>query len=58
MSTDIAIKRLGIKKSQKNVLLRVILRDLTSSIESKKANEIYNEIYEKIHQGSSGYLIS
>lgn len=54
----IAVERLGIDVNQKNVLLRVILRDLTNSIESQKANDIYTQIYKNIHQGTSGYLIS
>lgn len=53
----IAIQRLGMNESQKNVLLRVILRDLIISIPRAKANEAYNEIYEIVHCGESGYLI-
>jgi phenylalanyl-tRNA synthetase alpha chain len=54
---EIAIKRLGIKTGQKNVLLRIVLRDLAKTLESEKANNIYNEIYQKIHKGTAGYWI-
>lgn len=54
----IAIERLGINQNQKNLLIRIILRDLEKTLTNTQANLIYNKIYEKIHQGSLGYLIS
>ena len=54
---EIAKERLGILKGQKNVLLRIILRDLAKTLESHEANNIYTQIYEKIHQGNAGYKI-
>ena len=54
---EIAKERLGIMKGQKNVLLRIILRDLAKTLESHEANNIYTQIYEKIHKGSAGYKI-
>lgn len=54
---DIAKERLGIKPEQKNILLRIILRDLVSSIESETANKIYSIIYNNIHKGSTGYYL-
>lgn len=55
---DIAKERLGIKEMQKNVLLRIILRDLVSSISSEDANLVYSKIYEEIHAGEAGYKIT
>ena len=54
---EIAKERLGIIKGQKNVLLRIVLRDLAKTLESHEANNIYTQIYEKIHKGSAGYKI-
>ena len=53
----IAKERLGILEGQKNMLLRITLRDLVKTLESEHANKIYTEIYTKIHQGSKGYFI-
>lgn len=54
---DIAIERLGMINSQKNVLLRVTLRDLNRTLLNEEANNIYSEIYSIIHKGKNGYLI-
>lgn len=54
---EVAIERLGIQKGQKNILLRIILRDLGKTLESQEANDIYTQIYQKIHKGSAGYWI-
>ena len=43
--------------SQKNILIRIILRDLEKTLTNKQANLIYTEIYEKIHKGSLGYKV-
>lgn len=53
----VAIERLGMIKGQKNVLLRIVLRDLVKTLESSEANNIYTTIYKNIHQGSKGYYI-
>lgn len=53
----VARERLGIKKGQKNMLIRIILRNLTQTISSEKANNLYTTIYEMNHQGSGGYKI-
>ena len=42
---------------EKNVLLKITIRDLNKTLLSKEANEIYSEIYQIIHQGNNGYLI-
>lgn len=54
---DIAIERLGINNSQKNVLLQIVLRDLNKTLLHNEANIIYTEIYSKIHSGTQGYSI-
>lgn len=54
---EVAKKRLGIQKGQKNVLLRIVLRDLEKTLKSQQTNQIYNQIYKKIHQGNAGYWI-
>lgn len=54
---QIAIERLGMNSSQKNILIRIILRDLEKTLTNKQANLIYTEIYEKIHKGSLGYKV-
>lgn len=55
---NIAKERLGINMKQKNVLLRIVLRDLVTSISSVDANAIYSKIYEEIHEGETGYKIT
>ena len=54
----IAIERLGILPNQKNILLRIVLRDLEKTLTHEEANDMYNIIYTKIHQGKNGYLIN
>ena len=54
---NVAIERLGMNSSQKNVLLKITIRDLNKTLLSKEAHEIYSEIYQIIHQGNNGYLI-
>lgn len=55
---QVAIDRLGLEDNQKNMLIRIVLRDLTKSLTSEEANDIYTIIYEKIHKGSNGYKIT
>jgi len=47
-----AAARLGAKPGQKNVLLRVILRDLTRTLSDDEANRARDTIYATIHQGT------
>ncbi len=53
---DIAREKLGIKKGQKNILVRITLRDLNRTLTKKEANEIYQKIYGKVNYGKAGYL--
>lgn len=49
-------ERLGINKSQKNVLVRITLRHLERSISNGEANDLYKHIYAKVNKGTGGYL--
>ena len=44
--------RLGISASQKNVLLRVVIRDLERTLTHAEANELRNAIYAGLHEGT------
>lgn len=46
-----AVKRLGIVPGQKNVLVRVVLRDLERTLTSQEGNELRDIIYAAIHSG-------
>jgi phenylalanyl-tRNA synthetase alpha chain len=45
--------RMGLRPGQKNVLLRVVLRDLTRTLTSAEANAVRDRIYAALHDGSS-----
>jgi phenylalanyl-tRNA synthetase alpha chain len=47
-----AIGRLGAKPGQKNLLLRVVLRDLEKTLTSEAANSLRDRIYGALHQGT------
>ena len=53
--SDVARAKLGINPSQKNVLVRITLRNLNKTLTKEEANEIYKKIYEKVNKGASGY---
>jgi phenylalanyl-tRNA synthetase alpha chain len=53
---EIAKLKLGIKPNQKNVLVRITLRDLNRSITNQEANQIYKDIYQEVNEGEDGYL--
>jgi phenylalanyl-tRNA synthetase alpha chain len=46
-----ARERLGITPGQKNVLLRIVIRDLERTLESAEANQLRDEIYAALHEG-------
>ena len=54
----VAIDRLGILSNQKNMLIRIIIRDIAHTLSSEEANRIYEEIYQVIHEGLKGYKIT
>jgi phenylalanyl-tRNA synthetase alpha chain len=47
-----ARRRLGISPGQKNVLLRIVLRDLERTLTSAEANQLRDAIYSVLHRGS------
>ena len=48
---EAARARLGIRPGQKNVLLRVVLRDLDRTLTAEEANVLRDEIYAALHEG-------
>lgn len=52
-----AVKRLGIREGQQNVLVNINLRHPDRTLTKKEINALYREAYPKIHQGSEpGYI--
>jgi phenylalanyl-tRNA synthetase alpha chain len=47
----VARTRLRLNPDQKNVLLRVVLRDLTRTLTHREANELRDAIYAAVHEG-------
>lgn len=48
-----ARERLGIRAGQKNVLLRVILRDLDRTLTAAEANRLRDRVHAALHQGDA-----
>jgi phenylalanyl-tRNA synthetase alpha chain len=44
---------MGLAPGQKNVLVRVVLRDLTRTLSTSEANAIRDRIYAGLHEGSA-----
>jgi phenylalanyl-tRNA synthetase alpha chain len=47
-----AVRRLGARPGQKNLLLRVVLRDMDTTLTSEDANRLRDRIYRALHQGT------
>jgi phenylalanyl-tRNA synthetase alpha chain len=47
-----AIGRLGAKPGQKNLLVRVVLRDLEQTLTNQTGNALRDRIYQALHQGT------
>jgi len=47
-----AQRRLGIASHQKNVVLRLVIRDLERTLTSHEANELRDIVYDVLHEGS------
>lgn len=47
-----ARRRLGMAAGQKNVLLRVVLRELSRTLTAEEANELRDEVYAALHRGT------
>ncbi|SNT29458.1 phenylalanyl-tRNA synthetase alpha chain [Asanoa hainanensis] len=50
---DSARARMGLRQGQKNVLLRLVLRDLTRTLSTVEANTIRDRVYEALHEGTA-----
>ncbi|MBP7862696.1 hypothetical protein KA183_13510 [bacterium] len=50
--------RMGMKERQKNILLRLVIRDPVLTLNSKQANEIRDIVYCALHQGDRKELAS
>ena len=48
-----AVGRLGIRKGQKNALVRVVLRDLRRALTDEEANALRDEVYAALHEGAA-----
>jgi phenylalanyl-tRNA synthetase alpha chain len=48
-----AVDRMGIAPSQKNVLVRVLLRHLERTLTDTEANTLHDRIYAALHRGSA-----
>jgi phenylalanyl-tRNA synthetase alpha chain len=49
---EAARERLGIREDQKNLLVRVVLRDLDRTLTHDEANQLRDAIYAALHRGS------
>ncbi|MEV4620251.1 hypothetical protein AB0J74_16285 [Asanoa sp. NPDC049573] len=48
-----ARRRMGLRQGQKNVLLRLVLRDLDRTLSTMEANEIRDRVYAALHEGTA-----
>jgi phenylalanyl-tRNA synthetase alpha chain len=48
-----ARERIGMQPGQKNVLLRIVIRDLVRTLTREEANELRDEVYLALHEGSA-----
>jgi phenylalanyl-tRNA synthetase alpha chain len=53
MLSATAQARLGIQPDQKNVLLRLVIRDPTRTLTSAEANALCRRVFLAIHQGAT-----
>jgi phenylalanyl-tRNA synthetase alpha chain len=51
--SPVARERLGIGAGQKNVLLRVVIRDLERTLTAAEANAVRDTIYSAVHAGGT-----
>lgn len=48
-----ARERIGIRPGQKNVLVRIVIRDLVRTLTSAEANALRDAVYASLHEGSA-----
>jgi phenylalanyl-tRNA synthetase alpha chain len=53
-----AVARLGARPGQKNLLIRVVLRDLDATMTNQEGNALRDRIYHALHQGTVSSLIT
>jgi phenylalanyl-tRNA synthetase alpha chain len=53
-----ARQRLGIGPSQKNILVRIVLRPYDRTLSDHEANELRDRIYAALHRGSTGQWVA
>ncbi len=49
-----ARERLGMNDTQKNVLVRLVIRPFDRTLTDAEANRLRDRVYEAIHEGSTG----
>jgi phenylalanyl-tRNA synthetase alpha chain len=48
-----ARERIGLRPGQKNVLVRLVIRDLSRTLTSAEANQLRDDVYAALHEGSA-----
>ena len=49
----VARERIGMLPGQKNVLVRIVIRDLVRTLTSQEANRLRDAVYASLHEGSA-----
>lgn len=49
--SDAVRRKLGLNAQQKNILLRLVIRDMARTLSSAEANVIRNDVYRLLHEG-------
>ena len=47
----VAVERMGAKAGQKNVLIRLVIRDVSRTLTGEEANDVRNRVYGALHEG-------
>lgn len=50
---QVALDRMGLNQSQKNLLIRIVIRSLSRTLTMEEAKDIRNNIYRTLHKGSN-----
>lgn len=48
-----ARERIGIAPGQKNVLVRIVIRDFVRTLTRAEANALHDAVYASLHEGSA-----
>jgi phenylalanyl-tRNA synthetase alpha chain len=49
----VARERIGMRAEQKNVLVRIVIRDLVRTLTSDEANALRDAVYASLHEGDA-----